>query len=79
MDIAKCNKDFGTFIRSAREKQGLYQEDVATAAGITQVYYSHIERGMRNVDLSLALTLCDILNIDMNVFIKAQSKRITRL
>ena len=75
MDITSCNQDFGSFIRTARERQGRYQEDVAREAGISQVYYSHIERGARNVDLSLALLLCKILFVDINVFIQTQTKK----
>lgn len=67
------NKDcliaFGKFIAAEREKQELYQRDVAEKIGISQVYYSYIERGERTVDLVLALRICDALELDLRDFI----------
>lgn len=72
IDNTLCNEAFGKFIREAREKKGLYQDDMAKKLGISQVQYSHYERGARNIDLSVALNICLILGLDFNEFIKTQ-------
>ena len=71
IDNNECLIGFGEFIRTKREQLGIYQQDVASEVGISQVYYSHIERGLRNVDLVLALEICKILRLDLNEYIKA--------
>ena len=59
----------GQFIRNARKEQNLRQWEVAEKVGITQVYMSYIERGERDVDLFLAMKICDVLNADMRLFV----------
>lgn len=70
IDNTMCNKSFDEFIKKARLEKGLYQADIARELNFTQAYYSHIEAGNRNVDLTLALNICRVLGIDMNEFIE---------
>lgn len=65
-----CPAMFGAFIKAAREKQGLYQRNVADELGVTQAYYSQIENGLRDVDLELAISICKILKLDILDFVK---------
>lgn len=67
----ECHAEFGEFIREARTNRSepLYQAELAERVGITQTYLSCIERGKRNIDLALALKLCDALDVDMQKFI----------
>ena len=62
----------GIGLKEARLAQGLRQADVANAAGITQPYYSRIERGL---ELGAALeTLCACaaaLNVQLAAFVEA--------
>lgn len=74
IDNSECLTGFGDFIRTKRELIGLFQSDVASELGISQVYYSQIERGIRNVDLVLALEICTILKLDLNDYIKSYMK-----
>lgn len=69
IDNAECLIEFGSFIRQGREKLSLYQSDVAHSLGISQPYYSAIERGERNVDLVLALKICDLLKLNLNNYV----------
>ena len=71
---AAFQKDFGEYIRQGREKQKLFQSQVAESLGVTQQYYSHIEKGIRNVDLVLALKICQVLKLNLNDFIKTYVK-----
>lgn len=70
-DIA-FQKDFGEYIKQGREKQSLYQSQVAELLGVTQQYYSHIENGVRNVDLVFALKICQVLKLSLNDFISTK-------
>jgi transcriptional regulator with XRE-family HTH domain len=72
IENSECLIEFGKFIKEGRLKQDMFQSEVATLVGITQPYYSMIENGSkeRNVDLVLALKLCQVLKLDINDFIK---------
>lgn len=66
----ECQQNFGEFIREARKRRGLRQEDVAAKLKITKSYYGHIERGERNVDFILAIRICKILGLNLNEFLE---------
>ncbi len=72
IENSECLIGFGNFIKEGRENRDMYQAEVAALVGITQAYYSIIERGSkdRNVDLVLALKICQVLRLDLNDFIK---------
>lgn len=68
MDTKEISQSFGMFIRDGRLKKNLLQKNVAATLNISQVYYSYIENGSRNVDLPLALEICRVLDLDLNDF-----------
>lgn len=72
IDNSECLIGFGEFIKAGREKRDMLQTEVAELVGIAQSYYSVIERGSkdRNVDLVLALKICQVLRLDLNDFTK---------
>jgi transcriptional regulator with XRE-family HTH domain len=70
IDNSECLIGFGNFVKEGREKLHLHQSDAATLIGISQPYFSQIERGGRNVDLVLAIKICNSLNLDLNDYIK---------
>ncbi len=72
IENSECLIGFGNFIKEGREKRDMLQSEVATQIGISQPYYSMIEKGTkeRNVDLVLALKICQVLKLDINGFIK---------
>lgn len=63
-------KEFGAFVRKAREDHGLYQADVAKLVGVSRGYYAHIEAGTREIYFTLALKLCHALKLNINDFVK---------
>lgn len=75
LDDKACLRSFGEFIRLGRESQCLSQTHIASLLGITQQYYSHIETGRRNVDLVLALKICEVLKLNLNSFIRTYYKK----
>ena len=82
IDNDVCLKGFGNFVKEGRERLGLYQSDVAKMLNISQPYYSCIEKGIRNVDLVLAMKICDTLKLDLSNYISvysAQNKTPTSL
>lgn len=66
-----CLVSFGKFVREGRDRQGLYQSQVAEQLNITQQNYSKIELGKMNVDFVTALRICEILHLDISDYIKA--------
>ena len=74
IENSECLADFGKFIREKREQLDLYQSNVASELGITQAYYSQIECGVRNVDLVLAIKICQVLKLNLNDYIKEYMK-----
>lgn len=70
MDNEKIAVEFGNFVREAREKQGLYQFEVAQQLGVSRSYYCYIETGSREIYFSLALKICNVLKLDFNEFLK---------
>lgn len=69
LDDRQCLTAFGGFIKAGREKQHLFQNQVAQSLDITQQYYSAIENGNRNVDFVMALKICQVLDLNLNDFI----------
>lgn len=77
-DNANTYKLFGLFIKRERVRKELYQREVAERLGISQAYYSQLESGVRQVDLSMALNICGLLDIDFNdflLFLKENKKK----
>lgn len=70
IDNSECLKDFGKYIRDKRESKGILQSEMAKQLKITQAYYSMIERGERNLDLIVAINICNILGLNLQTFIK---------
>lgn len=66
--ITMCSQEFGRFIRNGRERKGLRQQDVAARLKVSQPYYSLIEQGQREIDLSQAIAICQILGLDISDF-----------
>ena len=63
-------KEFGAFIRKAREGKGLYQSEVAQKVGISRGYYAHIEAGDREIHFMKAFEICRALGLSISDFEK---------
>lgn len=70
IDSKECHLSFGKFIKQRRELLELHQKDIAEKVGISQPYLSYLERGERDIDLSLVLNLCEVLGLDIKEFIE---------
>ena len=69
-DTPVLSLTFGDFIRTARLEKNLTQNEVATVAKVEQAYLSKVERGLRDPSLSIAIRICDALNLDINDFVR---------
>lgn len=70
VDKEKVTKEFGQFIREAREAKGLYQADIAEQLGMSRAYYTHIEAGNREIYFTTAINICRVLDLDISDFAK---------
>ena len=70
IDKEKISAEFGTFVRVARERKGLYQADVAEQIGVSRSYYAFIEAGKRDIYFTLAVNLCRVLDLNIDDFMK---------
>lgn len=51
-------------LKSIREQQGLTQQEVADAVGISVTYLSKLENGKVNLTYPMAMRLCEVLKCD---------------
>lgn len=69
IDTTECHILFGKYIKDARERKKLSQQEVADKLGVSQSYLSRLEKGERDIDLALALKVCGVLGYDLRDFI----------
>jgi transcriptional regulator with XRE-family HTH domain len=67
------NLFIGKKITELRHVKKLSQEDLAFKAGIDRTYMSSIERGKRNISLSVAIKLASALEIDLLKLIEKEN------
>ena len=75
MDMVKKNK-LGALVKGLREKRGLSQAEAAEKLGVSRSSYIAIEQGKRELTISEAQKLSDILGVDF--FELADERQIKR-
>lgn len=53
-------------VKTAREKSGMTQQEIADKAGVSRAYYADVERGRYTPSLKLLSRLGNIMDIDLN-------------
>ena len=66
----------GRNIRTARHEKGLRQAEMADRLGISTTHYSNLERGSRNISLSLLYGICLILNTSIEEILEGSSDNV---
>lgn len=61
------------WLRNARNKAGLTQEQVAERVGIARATYGHIESGERGVTVSNAKKISEVLDFHWTIFFEDES------
>jgi transcriptional regulator with XRE-family HTH domain len=57
----------GAFVRTARERDGLSQDELAELVGVARNTISRIETGSRSPSVEVLFALADKLRIDLNL------------
>ena len=60
---SEIQKKLGKIIKNKREELHIKQTEVANELGISQAYYSYIERAERDQDFYLVWRICGLLQI----------------
>ncbi len=63
-------KKFGEKVKLLRIKKGWSQEKLALAADLDRTYIPSIEKGERNVSITVIQKIADALNVDITVLLK---------
>lgn len=58
----------GVRLRQLRRERNMSQEDLALTAGVTTVYISEIERGLKNPTVLMIETLSNAMNLSLSEF-----------
>ena len=70
----KIEQKFGLIIRQLRIEKGLSQEKLALDAGIDRTYIGDIEKGSRNVSITMIEKLASYFQISISeLFIKMEN------
>ena len=69
-DKEKVVKEFGRYIREERERKGMIQAEAARKVGCSRSYYCMIESGDREIHFTLAVKICDVLDLSFDNFVK---------
>lgn len=67
MDI---KEKFGKNLKRLRAEKGISQENLASSAGLDRTYIPSIEKGSRNVSITVVEKLANALNADISEFFK---------
>lgn len=67
MDI---KKKFGKNLKKLRLEKGISQENLALTAKLDRTYIPSIEKGVRNVSITVVEKLANALNVDISEFFK---------
>ncbi len=79
MDKTVFSEDYEVFLsclRSARERQGLTQVEVAERLGETQSFISKCERGERRLDIVETRNFCRALRVSFVEFVSEYDRRV---
>ncbi len=65
------------WLKKMREKFGLTQNEIASQVGVTQSYYSLIEKGERQEDMPISMVqkLSEIFGISIEEILKMENEK----
>jgi ribosome-binding protein aMBF1 (putative translation factor) len=66
-EVQRLQREFGRDLREARRRARLSQAAVAARLGLTQPYVSLVERGLRNLTLSVMSGLARVVGYDLQI------------
>lgn len=72
-DLKNGGAEMRVWLKDARNKVGLTQEQVAERAGMARATYGHIESGERGVTVTNAKKISEVLGFHWTIFFEDES------
>jgi transcriptional regulator with XRE-family HTH domain len=76
--IRQPEADIGTRLRALRKQRGMTLEQVASDAGLTRGFLSHLERGGTSASIGSLYRICDSLGVEIAVLFEPTGGTLTR-
>ena len=68
-------KGLGQKVKTKRKTLGITQERTAESAGISAVFWGHIERGTRILSVETLRSICKVLDMSADFLIGLENKK----
>ncbi len=77
VNLEQARKNIPAIIKKGLKDKGMSQKDLANAVGCDKTAISHYLNGNRVPNVDILISICDVLDIDLNSFKNAQFARAT--
>ena len=77
--MEKIDAAIANVLRKLREKKGLSQEELSFHSELHRTYISQLERGLKSVTVKTLVKITDVLEIDIDDFMKLVKNEIKKL
>jgi transcriptional regulator with XRE-family HTH domain len=74
----QAEADIGARLRALRAQRGMTLEQVATDAGLTRGFLSHLERGGTSASIGSLYRICDALGVEIAVLFEPTGSALSR-
>jgi len=77
--VEKIDLAIANVLRKLREKKGLSQEELSFRAELHRTYISQLERGLKSVTVKTLVRITDVLEIEIDAFMKIVKNEVKKL
>lgn len=77
--MEKIDLAIANVLRKLREKKGLSQEELSFRAELHRTYISQLERGLKSVTVKTLVRITDVLEIEIDAFMKIVKNEVKKL
>lgn len=77
--MEKIDSAIANVLRKLREKKGLSQEELSFRSELHRTYISQLERGLKSVTVKTLVRITDVLEIDVDAFMRMVKNEIKKL
>jgi len=77
--VEKIDSAIANVLRKLREKKGLSQEELSFRSELHRTYISQLERGLKSVTVKTLVRITDVLEIDVDAFMRMVKNEIKKL
>lgn len=68
LSVEEIHMVLGEYIKKAREKNKMTQQELADKVGFSQSYIGRVESGLRKIDFGAGIKLIDAVGMDVRDF-----------